>query len=523
MLGVRLDIGAAAGRDPGARLGFPRAPDVYADFALQDFRVGGVHMSGKAAWLTAAGGVEGGGGLTLGPAATGPELIVNGGFDADVAGWANAGGLGTSVLSWQAPGAIRNTSPGAGQQRFGQAQTRTVDRVYRARVGVVRAVGSPQISENAPSGSTATGPAMTSGMTGELTWAEASGGLRTLGVITNFPGADYETFDNISLTEVKPFTGFDPAGWTFALRGTAAGSLPATEQVIFAADTDSPGKASGNDRDRVRLSWTPGGDVQLLITRLNVEQVNMTLGAVVAGAAFTVCVTISANDVVASLNGAPAMVDTAAAPPGLACLRIGRSRAGEAFTGVIQQVGVWFGAQPLPIDPARVLAVYGDSTAKGDGATSSWHARLAAVCSPVRAVHNAGVAGQGVGALRDGMAADIRRRDWPCVIYDRRNGGEDATGYLAALAAAVATRTGRLLILPQVPMTSGETGQAVLDAINAGARAAWPDNTFDLADETALLAALSDPGTRTDGLHRNDAGQAIEAAAIKAWFDARGW
>lgn len=62
MLGVRLDIGAAAGRDFAAGMGFPRGADVYADFALQDFRVGGVPMSGKAAWLTAAGGVESGGG-----------------------------------------------------------------------------------------------------------------------------------------------------------------------------------------------------------------------------------------------------------------------------------------------------------------------------------------------------------------------------------------------------------------------------------------------------------------------------
>lgn len=64
---------------------------------------------------------------------------------------------------------------------------------------------------------------------------------------------------------------------------------------------------------------------------------------------------------------------------------------------------------------------------------------------------------------------------------------------------------------------------AVHAEINAGIRARWPGNTFDAAAEAALLSALAPGSTRADGLHRNTAGQAIEAAAVRAWLDAKGW
>lgn len=346
MLGVRLDIGAVSrGTDPAARAGFVRTPDIYANFTLGDFRNGGMHHAGKTPWLAATGGIESGGTTTFGPVAVGPELISNGAFGANVSGWAVAGGLMTSVLSWQAPGLIRNTSPTAGQQRFGQAQTRVIDRVYRARVAVVRAVGSPQLSENVPAGSIAIGPLMTNGATGEMTWAEASGGSRTLGINTSFSAADHEEYDDFSLTEVRPFAGFDAAAWAFMVRGVAPGALPASEQAIFAADADSPGKVTGLDRDRVRLAWAPNGDIKLIVTRHNVEQANLTLGQVAAGAVFRVRVAIAANAVSAGLNDAAPVTDTTVAPPGLAYVRLGRSRAGEAFGGVIEEAGLWFGPQ----------------------------------------------------------------------------------------------------------------------------------------------------------------------------------
>lgn len=152
---------------------------------------------------------------------------------------------------------------------------------------------------------------------------------------------------------------------------------------------------------------------------------------------------------------------------------------------------------------------------------------LAAAFNPDRAYFTDAVGGQGIATLRDRMLADVQRRDWPCIIYDRRNTGETAADYLAALAVSLGTlTTTRFLILPQVPYADGAEAagyQAVMDAINAGIRAAWPSNTFSAGEEAAFLASLAPGSTRADGLHRNDVGQAIEAAAIKAWFDARGW
>ncbi len=212
--------------------------------------------------------------------------------------------------------------------------------------------------------------------------------------------------------------------------------------------------------------------------------------------------------------------------PGIGVVRLGRSFTGEAWTGDVKMFGLWFGSRALAIDPVQAFAIHGDSTGRGDGATTTWFAALAAGYSPVRAVYNDAASGQSVFTLRDRMLADTRRRDWPAILYDRRNTGETAAAYLEALETAVSTLTGRFLILPQVAMADGAEASDVLAVhadINAGIRARWPGNTLDAAAEAALLDALAPGSTRSDGLHRNNAGQAIEAAAVRAWLDAKGW
>lgn len=137
---------------------------------------------------------------------------------------------------------------------------------------------------------------------------------------------------------------------------------------------------------------------------------------------------------------------------------------------------------------------------------------------------NDGVGGQSIYALRDKMLSDVEHRDWPTIIYDRRNEGETTDAYVAALAAAVSTlETDDFLIMPQIPFAENREGAeylAVLSAIDAEVTRRWPDNTFDAPTRTAFLVALSSDSTRLDGLHRNAAGARIECRFVKEWTSA---
>lgn len=185
------------------------------------------------------------------------------------------------------------------------------------------------------------------------------------------------------------------------------------------------------------------------------------------------------------------------------------------------------------------LAVRGDSTAIASRSglakiwnvypawdTYRWWVIVGKSFTPRRAVFNDGVGGQSIQTLRDKMVADQEHRALPTVIYDRRNDGEDASQYVAALREEVATlQTPDFLILPQVPRSAGfpepPDQTAAMTEIDRQVFALWPENTFSPSDRDAFLAELATDDTRLDGLHRNEKGQAIEAKWIGNWLHAR--
>ncbi|MES2834746.1 MAG: hypothetical protein V4707_08575 [Pseudomonadota bacterium] len=520
MPGVTLDIGAPApGLDAATRLGFPSAPDLYADFTSGDFRFGRVSHGGQAGWQSDSGAAGAGWGLTFGPVVTGGELLANGGFDADVAGWSAAGAWPAS-LSWQS-GKLRNSYAASGATRFQTTASTTPGRAYRLR-GVLHATTSSscQVGANPGGGGvySANIAVLSKPATGEVLFATDAPSW-PVGTLSNPSGAGQDDWDDFSVREIMPFAAWSTGGFSLFVKATAPASTAGT-QVLFQAD------AGGSERDRVRLAWGADEHLRLVVTRNNVEQANLDLGVVTTSTVFEVRCSVAADEIAGSLNGAPAKLDAAAAVPGIGVVRLGRSFTGEAWTGDVKMFGLWFGSRALAIDPAQAFAIHGDSTGRGDGATTTWFAALAGGYSPGRAVYNDAASGQSVFTLRDRMLADTRRRDWPAILYDRRNTGETAAAYLEALETAVSTLTGRFLILPQVAMADGAEAPDVLAVhaeINAGIRARWPGNTLDAAAEAALLGALAPGSTRSDGLHRNNAGQAIEAAAVRAWLDAKGW
>jgi len=173
------------------------------------------------------------------------------------------------------------------------------------------------------------------------------------------------------------------------------------------------------------------------------------------------------------------------------------------------------------------IAVYGDSTARGDGAQTEWYDRLQEILPRQRPIHSAGINRNSISGLVKSVEADTEHRDWTVVFYDRRNAGESAEEWMEQIAAAIALlQTDRFLIMPQVPVSGGrEDGLTlpVLLEINELVRATYPDNSFDADTEAEFLARLDDDATRADRIHRNDAGQQIEAEFIGAWLNERGW
>ncbi len=182
----------------------------------------------------------------------------------------------------------------------------------------------------------------------------------------------------------------------------------------------------------------------------------------------------------------------------------------------------------------KTIAIHGDSTAIASRIPYSekiwntvplrdptrWFNKLG------RKIHNDGVAGQSILELRDKMLADTEHRANTTIIYDRMNDGETPAMYVDALEKSVATlQTKCVLILPQIPNHRERLdvdSRFVMPLIDAEVRRRFPANTLNEQEQRSLVRELSDPATRADDIHRNAAGQAIEARHIAAWLKRTG-
>ncbi len=190
--------------------------------------------------------------------------------------------------------------------------------------------------------------------------------------------------------------------------------------------------------------------------------------------------------------------------------------------------------------PRGNLAIRGDSTAIATRGGFSrvyalaprldsdrWWVRLACAKKPCLKTFNDGVGGQNIASMRNKMEKDIEHQGWPTIIYDRLNDEEIPDLYIIDLERAVSEiKTDRFLIMPQIPRAGNGDNQEYLERaarVDAEVSRRWPENTLSAAEKVALKQKLSSSDTRTDGLHRNARGQAIEAEMVEHWTSARGW
>jgi hypothetical protein len=358
-------------------------------------------------------------------------------------------------------------------------------------------------------------------------YSAASANPMYLAVHTNNATVD-EYWDDQSVREVVPLVGHN----YLALSGVVKGITPASaggNRVAFQADTN-------DERNRVRLVWDASKHLRLIVTSNNAEQANLDLGLVEVSTPFAVSFSSSASSFKASLNGAAIVSDTSGAHPGLSHIRIGRSFTGEAWTGTLQRVTLVPAvmADAAMVSAQQAFAIFGDSTAHGDGAgvTLTWFEGLRTAYDPPRSVHNAGIGGQTTTAMLAGVAADTDHRRWTTIFMDRPNTGESSTTWIANMkAAAGCCQGGRWLVVPPVLNSSSGLPDSSATAIGEIQSALLGDpffsgHTFDTGQQADYAAAMASDATRVgsgDFVHFNNAGQAIQAAAIKAFLDGQGW
>ncbi len=171
---------------------------------------------------------------------------------------------------------------------------------------------------------------------------------------------------------------------------------------------------------------------------------------------------------------------------------------------------------------AQAIAVFGDSTGKGDGAVTRWADRMLEEQPTGLVIENHSRSRFSITSILKTMEDEQPISAEFVILYDRRNAGETVDEYLQQLHRAIElAHPAKVLIMPQVPVSGGREDRqtlAILEAINARLLTEFPDNTFDQAWQREFLFALAGDDTRSDHIHRNDKGQAIEASYIAAWL-----
>ncbi|MBN9308380.1 hypothetical protein [Devosia sp.] len=538
LAGTALGLGTGLGLLPATTAWHRPGALIDADLAGGRYLFAGRNYASKAAFLAAIDATETAGAIVTNPKVVGPELIVDPGFDTGIGGWVNGQtfeSLGT--LSWDGPGKrlrvnVPSRSGGAVQFRCSLGVPVTVGKAYRFQLRTAQALA-------VGAGNAAFNPANAfGGKSNDLTVANAAGTLlgeyssasvnpMYLSAQTNNSNVD-EYWDDASVREVVPLAGHNHQ----ALSGVVKGTTPPAasgNRVAVQADTN-------DERNRVRLVWDAGRHLRLIVTFNTTEQANLDLGLVEVSTPFEVWFSSTANGFKASLDGAAIVSDTSGSHPGLSHIRIGRSFSGEAWTGTIDRVTLFGAALPdaAMISPLRAFAIFGDSTAHGDGAgvALKWFDALRTAYDPDRSVYNAGVGGQDSAAMLAAVAADSAHRQWTTIFMDRPNTGEPGATWLANVkAAAGRLGTNRWLVVPPVLNSPGglpDSSATAIAEIQSGLLADpfFAGHTFDAGQQAAYAGALDDDATRVGGgdfVHFGNAGQAIQASAIKAFLDGRGW
>lgn len=172
------------------------------------------------------------------------------------------------------------------------------------------------------------------------------------------------------------------------------------------------------------------------------------------------------------------------------------------------------------------LAVYGDSTAAAAGASPSsnyWYNVLVNGFSPVLSLSANGVGGETSTQMLARIVADTDRLSWWHICMDLPNGGESSATWLSNMAAAIALQP-RTFVMPPAQDIGGSATNVTEAQQGLLSNVVFSGRTLNAADQAAYLAQAAIPANRApDNRHFSNAGQAMQAATIKAWLVANNW
>lgn len=435
----------------------------------------GASYATRTAWLVAIGGAATGDVLNIGPYRPGgANLVTNGDFTSDVAGW-SAVGTGAAV-AWAA-GELQLTAGGslncatqliAGSEGEAYELTATARRGTTTNSLIVGAGTGSNLGNGVSSANiSTTAPTLKS-----ILYQGASKyvGLRN----TSGSGTGTALMDGVSVREVVPFAGFTTAGSTLYVAFVAPTSQAAT-QVVISLDVATLGENT-NERDRIRIERTAAGNVRLLVTHNLTEAFTVDFGAVADGSENHVCIGWTkaggALGMTASLNGAtPATKSIATGVPGVAVLRIGRSPTGETWAGAVSRVSYFAGRAPddwvkWAASGFSATAIFADGDSYMAGANS---VVLASDLQTLlaRTVATSAVGGSTMTQIRDRILTRPWVKGRTLVVWDgSANSYGTVSAYLTLIDEIIAFHgtPGRIVFIPAVSPNGSNALVASTDA-----------------------------------------------------------
>lgn len=393
-------------------------PWLDADFTTGQYGFAGRAFTDQSQFRQAIGGtVSPTGHLFIGPyiAPEAPELLSDGNF---VAGTPNDWtSVGSTVAV--ASGALRVTGAGgsgSGAYRTIAGLINTAGRAYRLAGQVWRGTAtSVTLGLGAGGGGTAnyaqtanlanTSPEAVSLYCGGFATGTASIAVRHQ---VN-PSTGTYFADDLSLREALPYAGFRPGNLCGIIEATTPAS-GGTGGIVFQADDNAEFNANWFERNFIRIIWDASLHIRLVVsfggTGSQVEQTNIDLGVVAAGAKFSVAFSARDGEYRAAFVGQPAQKALGGTFPGLAAIRFGRGRSAVTglWTGAISRIRLYpyaMGEEAFAaFSSGEAIAAWGDSLTAGAGSTggstgaATYPAVAQTLFSPPRVVHRQAMGGQ---------------------------------------------------------------------------------------------------------------------------------
>ena len=521
-LTVAFDFGSASANTNRPPSWVPRdAADIPASFFLDATNnrgwFDGRGYTSEAALLTAVGGTKTGITYAIGPFLRGPELVSNGSFDADVAGW--TANTANAPLNWD-NGKLKITNSTGATTAVTAYQSIAMDvrRAYQAGYKLVSGASNSRLSFFSSTTSTLR-KAVIPPNTSIGTWTGLAAARPDCAIMMfradSISNGGTVVVDDITVREVVPFKGWNVGGYRQRVSARTPASISATQVLMVTTDDLTLAGASGNTvQSRVRLEYRTDNSLHLIVTSGTTQQADMTLGTVALDTDFSAELRIGLTTVSARLNGdAYSHSGMGNGAPGVAKLRIGHSSAGENWTGTIYNVGIWtFGNRSIRFE--------GDSYIGGAGGVSL---PLFYTSTTDRLVTATGVGGSDMDGIKSRML-DANNKDFlPAitVFWDGSpNGLTTVTAYCDLLQDCIsALGHGRFVVIP--PAIGDNT---LKTQIRDEMLLRWPGNIYDWRPYILNAGGVID-ATRfqSDGAHLNATGMAEATAGLKVFLDLKGW